>query len=455
MRSWKPMKTKMNLNSRRCLFRVMGAMAMLGTFVIASGCQMAPCNEVQRTYERAVRAESSFQPLSAEGSPHLAMAIRLDLLNDLTKGLLNAAIGEAISHRGTLTVSGQNVAYGVSSRGATLRFDASNQCATCLRIRGDIDAAVEATLPVVGRRSSPLSGGIDWTVPLAVNREADGKVAVFIDTRQAVRMAVPRVQNAALRSLPSQWRGVIESALVSELASVLAENMPAIRLFGYELPGLGLGGLEITPSLFSFDARSNALVLGVRTNLPVPESAFSQAELVEALRLGEGQNIALGVQPAAIAAAVRLGMQQNRIARRYTLIGEASRNGTSHAVVDRLKVGGHPRVSDALALGMDFRLFNFGSGLGCFSMRGDARSRIQIRNGRVELAVEGVNFSGSALADAVNWGSAQFIEQSQRMVSKTLNDDMVFSPEMGLSLRGDRVSTAAGMVVLRGAGQTR
>lgn len=455
MSCWKTKNPRSTITSNKrkpsiCLL-ILGALMLAGLM----SCEMAPCQDIQQNFERTVRAEPGFQGLTDQGAPHLAMAIRLDLLNDLTGAILNSSVGQALAHRGSVSISGQNVAYGITSTGANLRLDASGQCPTCLRIRGDLDARVEATLPIVGTQASPLSGSIDWTIPLAVARESDGKVAVFIDTAQALRMGVPRIQNGALQALPQQWRGLVESALLPELASRIANELPPLRLFGFETPNLGLGGLEISPALFAFDGPSNALVLGIRTNLPVAETGVSQGDLLSALTLGEGQNVALGVQPAALVSAVRIGMQQNRIARRYNINGQANRNGTAHAVVDRFRVVPQGGQNSALGLDLDFRLFNFGSGFGCFSMNGNALSRLQVQNGRVELAVEGVNFSGSALADAANWGSAHFIEQTQLMVSRTLNEDMVFSPEVGMSLRGDQVSTAAGMIVLRGAGRAQ
>ncbi len=427
---------------------VVSAVVLLTTL---TGCDAASCTEVQRNYDRTVNREAGLAELTETGAPHLAMAIRLDLLNDLSAGLIDTAVGEALGKRGSLRVSGQTIDYAMSSTGANLRLDASSACDTCLRIRGDIDGEAAVTLPVVGRQSSPLTGSLDWTMPLAVGRDDDGKVAIFLDTAEALRMGVPTLQGR-MSALPDSWSNLVASALASELADEVANAVPPIRLIGYEMPSLGLRGLEMTPSLFAFDSNANALVLGVRTNLAVAQSQSSRGDLMSALALSDGQNIALGVAPGAVMEAVRLGMQQDRVPRRYNLAGSAQRDGTAHAVVDNFGVGSHSGAADALAMGLDFRLFNFGSGWGCFSMDGNSRSRLAINNGRLELDVEEVEFTGSGIANAANWASAQFIQHTQGVVAHTLNDDIVFSPDVGMSLRGDRVSTAAGLLVLRGQG---
>lgn len=417
-----------------------------------AGCDVAPCDEVQRDYNRTVRRQASLEPLRESGAPDLAMAIRLDFLNELSAGALNQALKQALAVNGRLNVSGgQSVPYSLSAAGANLRFDASSACPRCVRVRGNIDGQVEATLPIVGRVGSPLAGSMDWTIPLDVAREDDGRVAIFLDTAQAVRMGLPQL-TGRLKGLPDTWSSVIATALNSELAERLSRSVPPLRLVGYKLPNLGLRGLEMAPALFAFDSQTNALVLGIRTNLPVRAQAKSEGEYLRALSLAEGQNIALAVQPGAVLEAVRVGMQQGQVPKQYNLSGQANRRGPAHVVVDDFKVQPHRGGADALGLGLDFRIFNFGTDWGCFRLGGDARSRFSLRNGRAELEVEDVSFSGSGIASAANWASAQFIQQSQRVLSHTLNEEIVLSPNVGMRLRGDRISTEAGMLVLKGQG---
>lgn len=433
---------------RRGVYFLVFIMLILG----AAGCDVAPCDEVQRDYNRTVRRQASLEPLSDSGAPHLAMAIRLDFLNELSAGALNQALKQALAVNGRLNVpGGQSIPYSLSAAGASLRFDASNACPRCIRVRGNIDGQVEATLPILGRKGSPLSGTMDWTIPLDVKRENDGKVAIFLDTAQAVRMGLPQIVGR-LNGLPDSWSSVIATALNTELAERLSRSIPSLRLVGYQLPSLGINGLEIAPALFAFDAQSNALVLGIRTNLPVQVSARSESEYMRALSLSQGQNIALAIQPGAVLEAVRVGMQQGKVPTQYSLTGQANRRGPAHVVVDNFTAAEHSGGGDSLGLGLDFRIFNFGADWGCFRLGGDARSRFSLRDGRAELEVEDVSFSGTGIANAANWASAQFIEQSQRVISYTLNDDIVLSPNMGMSLRGDRISTEAGMLVLRGRG---
>ncbi len=428
---------------------VVVALAVVAT--VGTGCDGASCQEVERNYERNLRAEPGMAQLTEDGAPHLAMAMRLDLFNDLAGGVITTAVQQALNSSGTLSVQGQSIPYGLSSSGANLRFDASDACDACLRVRGDLDGQVSATLPMVGEQRTPLSGSIDWTVPLGVSRDDDGHVSLFLDTAEAVRMGAPALQGQ-LTGLSGTWAQPVTNALLSELATVVARQVPPVRLVGFEMPRLGIAGLELTPSLFHLDGSTNALVLGVRTNLPVSTGGDANA-VRQALALQDGQNIALAIDPQAVVETVRAGMQQGRIARRYSLSGEARRDGSSHALVDRLQVGSHPQSRDALALGLDFRVFNFGSGFGCFSMDGLATSRLQVDGGRVALELEDVNFTGSRFADVANWGSAQFIDRAATVVTATLNESVVLTPEVGMNLRGDRVSAEAGMLVLRGQGR--
>ena len=432
----------------------MAAAIALSAVVVSmtAGCDVQNCDDVQRQYERTVERETGLEELTDQGAPHLAMAMRLDLVNDLTSGLIDAAVGEALGHRGNLDIgAGQTVRYSVGSTGADLRFRASDACTTCLRVSGSIKGDAEVDLPLVGVQSSPLSGSMDWTVPLAVARNGD-EVAIFLDTEEALRMGAPRLQGQ-LNALDNQWATAVANELLPILADAVAREVPPLRLVGYEMPELGLNGLDITPSLFAFDGSSNSVILGIRTNLPVQTARGSDQDFIGALSLADGQNIALAVQPGLAVEAVRHAFRTRNLDRRYNLNGEARRDGQLYAVVDSLNVGGGRGNSDAVNLGLDFRLFNFRSQLACYTMGGLVSSTLQISNGRMRLNVDDVEFTGGgALVEAANWGSARFVQQSHEIINRSLDDDLVVTSDMGLSLQANRLSTQSGMLVLGGQG---
>jgi hypothetical protein len=393
---------------------MMAAVAAVCAMVLATttGCDVQNCDDVQRQYERTIEREAGLEELTDQGAPHLAMAMRLDLVNDLTSSLIDAAVGDALGQRGNLDLgAGQTVRYSVGATGADLQFRASDACNTCLRISGSVEGDAEVNLPVVGTQSSPLSGSIDWTVPLAVSRNGD-EVAIFLDTEEALRMGAPRLQGQ-LNALGNQWATTVANELLPILADAVAREVPPLRLVGYEVPDLGLNGVDITPSLFAFDGSSNSVILGIRTNLPVQTARGSDRDFMGALALADGQNIALAVQPGLAVEAVRHGFRTRNLDRRYNLNGEARRDGQLFAVVDSLNVGGGRANTDAVDLGLDFRLFNFRSQLACYTMGGLVSSTLQINNGQLRLNVDDVEFTGGgALVEAANWGSARFVQQS-------------------------------------------
>lgn len=416
-----------------------------------AGCDIQACSEVQDDYEQAVTRESGLVALDDDGPPHLAMALRLDFVNELTSAVLERAIGDAVSAGGSIDVSGESVGFSLGSTGASVQLEASDACDGCLRVFGDFDGDAEVELPLVGTQSSPLRGSLDLVIPLDVGRDGDD-VAVFLDTSEAARLGMSSV-DTRLTGLSDTWSGPVASALSAELADSLAERLDPVRLVGYELPDLGLGGLEITPSLFVLDEASNALILGVRTNTDVGAQSHSDDRFVQALSLDDGQNVALGIQPGFAVEAVRLGLREERVPRRYSLTGNARDDGPAYAVVDRFDAGPHDSVADAVGLGLDFRVFNFQSSLGCFSMDGLAKSRLQITDGEIELDVEDVDFSGgSGISDVANWASAEFVQNSHSVLRSSVDDGVISSSGLGVSMRGDRVSTEAGLLVLRGLG---
>ena len=442
---------------RRSIIGLTG-IALAATTVSAlalTGCNLQDCDAVQGDYEQALVRESALVELDDQGPPHLAMALRLDFVNDLTSSVLDRVIGEALDLGGSLNVSGQTLGFSLGSTGANLGLAASDRCDGCLQVAGDFDGDFSVDLPGLGSRSSPLKGGMDWVVPLSVGRDG-GDAAIFLDTPEAARMGGLSL-DARLDGLSSTWASPVASALSTEIASVLESRLNPIRLVGYALPDLGLGGLELTPSLFRLDGASNSLILGVRTNADVQTAMRSDQDFVDALSLSGGQNVALGIQPGFVVEAVRLGLREERIPRRYSTRGEARDDGPARAVVDDFRAGAHGSGGDAVGLGLDFRLFNFQTlqGLGCFSVDGLAESRLAIQDGQIALELENVDFTGGGgLIDAANWASAEFIESSQTVVSRSLNDDVISSAGLGVSLRGDRVSTDAGMLILRGVGSS-
>ena len=424
----------------------------VGALGLAStSCDPESCDQIRDSYQQAVDSEPGLVSLDEDGPPHVAMALQLDLVNELTGDLVDREIGEAMSLRGAMDVEGQSVDYRVVPSNVDLQFEASGACDGCLRVFGDIGGEVEVDIPVVGIQSTPLSGSMDWTVPLDVARDGED-VAVFFDSEEAVRMGGLELE-ANLNRLPGDWSRPITDALVAELSERVVGEVEPFRLAGYEMPNLGVDDLEIAPALFVLDEASNSMVLGLTSNLGVSASSRDDAEFVEALSLADGQNAGLGVHPRVVVEAVRLGFREGDIPRRYTIAGNADREGPAFAVVDDLGVGPHETRTDNLGLGLNFRVFNFRSRMACFSMRGETKGRMGIDAGRLDLEIEDVEFTGPAgVADAANWGAAEFVEHSQRLISRSLDDGVVSMPETDMDLQFEALDTAAGMMVVRGTG---
>ncbi len=430
---------------------VVGGVAAMLTL---SGCDMQNCQEVQRDYDQAVSQQSGLVDLEEQGAPHLAMALRMDFVNDISGRLIDKAIGDSLGGSTSLSLGGgQSAGVTLGASGASLKLEASDACNGCLRVHGDLSGDVGVELPVVGDRSSSMSGSMDWVVPLDVRPHGD-EVGLFLDTEEAARMGAPAV-TTRLPGLSDSWAEPVASALADELAERIAERIDPIRLLSYGLPSFGIDGLEVTPSLFSLSEADNALVLGLRTNADVATGDHGDDAFIDALSLEGGQNVALGVQPGLVTEVVRHGLRGGRIADRYSLRGQARDDGSNRVVVDAFDAGPHPTDSDAVGLDLDFRLFNYDSAVSCYSAGALGQTRLAIQDGQLDLAVENIEFSGaSAITEAANWASADFFEESRSVLSRSLDDEVIESEGLGVSLDGDRVSTSAGMVVLRAFGSS-
>ncbi len=419
-----------------------------------SGCNLQECQEVQNNYEDAVTRESGFIELDEDGPPHLAMALRMDFVNDLSTRALNAAIGDALGTGGTLDLGGgQSAGFSMEATGADLNLDASPQCGGCVRVSGEFDGGIDASLPGGSERSSPLRGSFSWVVPLDVGRDGD-EIAIFFDTEQAIEMGLPSI-DAWAGELSDTWESQITAALNELIADRIASRFAPVRLMGYAMPQFGLEGLEFAPSLFSLESDSNTLILGLRTNTDVRDRDGSPQDVVDALSLDEGSNVALAIQPGFVTEAVRIALRDDEVPRRYSLSGRARDDGPARVVADRFNVGPHQVDADALELGLDFRVFCFDGGLGCFSLRALSTSRFAIEDGQLAFDVEDVEFRDAGyLTDAANWASAEFVDHTQGVVRRSLDEGVVSSEESSVEVRGDRVRTEAGLLILSGVGSS-
>lgn len=430
---------------------VLAAVGLVVAGMTLSGCDPESCDQVRNSYQQALDSEPGLDDLTDEGSPHAAVSVDMDRLNDWTADLITAAVGDALSVGGSFNVEGQSVDYSVGSTGANLRLEASDACGACLRVHGDIDGDASVDLPLIGSQSTPLNGSMDWTVPLDVGLDGDD-AAIFFDAPEAVRMGTPTIQ-ASLDGLPGDWASPVASQLVDQLSESVAEEIDPIRLMGYELPDLGLGGVEIAPSMLALDPGTNTLTLGIRTNLPVEPSPGLEDEIADAMALDGGSAAALAVHPRLAVEGARMAMRGGDVPRRYTLRGEADDDGDAYALVDDLSADAHDEHTDALRLGLNFRAFNFRSWIGCFSMRGESKSRLAISDGQLEFEVEDVELSDTGgFFERGNWAAADFVDFSQLMITRSLDDDGISVPGVDVNLLPQGVSTEAGMVIMRTSG---
>lgn len=430
---------------------IAGIMGVVGVAAGLSGCDPESCDQIEGHYQTALDSEPGLVELDDERPPHAAIAVDLDRLNDWTAPVIEGIFTEVLTLSGGFQVEGESVQYSLDMTQLDLQLGASDACEACLRVTGDLDGDAGVNLPMLGDQSTPLAGSLDWAVPLSVGMD-EGDAAVFFDTEEAVRMNTPAVE-AQLTALDDQWAGPVAAELASELGDIIADHVDPIRLFGYEPPSFGIEGFELVPNLLAFDEASNSVVLGVRTNLGVEVPREQGDQMVEAMALHDGSAAAVGVNPRVVVEGVRLALDQGDVPRRYTMSGRADEGGSGHAVVDDLSAESHSTVADALQLGLNFRVFNFGNPIACFSARGETLSRLAVDEGTVELELEDVEFSGGGpLTDMANWGSAQFVDHADTLMQETLDDAVLSIPGVEVDLLPETVSTEAGMITLRTSG---
>lgn len=202
---------------------------------------------------------------AAQLPTHLALSLRPGALNDLVKrATLKALRGALASGDGDLDVAGKKLPYRMRADAVAVGLEASDKCATCVKIGGKLLGKLGFSLPLIGQVDVPVSGDYGLVAPLVFSREGDALV-IALDLKQAPRFGGFLV-DARLDKLPSSLRGKVQQRVQRRLTSLpLFERQ--ITLLKLPASKLGVKDLVLLPAALTIDAQTGALTLGLWTNL--------------------------------------------------------------------------------------------------------------------------------------------------------------------------------------------
>lgn len=435
-----------------------------------AGCSNQACVKVKQGYEQALQQEGQAQlqqveadaaavapaPAAAAGQAvagakapvHVGVAIRYELLNEIigrtTQALLTTGLQVAKSQ---LKLDAMKIDFSVTGKPLDLEVTAADACDHCFRITGKLGGGLKINSPIL-QNSIPLRGEFSFVAPVQLQPDPEGGARLMLDLAEVARYTKGAIIEPELKQLPPAITRVVELPLTRALTEQLMASLEPVELFDYRGPDLGVEGLEIVPATLRSDAASKTLFVGFATNLPGMDDAMEPVAALE-----QGESLALSVHPQMVLHALRILMNKGKVPRSYTLQGEASPQGTANVVLTSLRTGAvGGGQAEGLALG--FKGFNVADGGPCFWFDAVARMRAAIRDGKVVVEVQEVNFTNSSLPGVVqqfgNWASAAFIEEGVRLVDQSLRVPRLEVPGVEAALDLGALEVTPERLVVRG-----
>ncbi len=333
--------------------RMTPALVALGLLAGAGGCRgedvSFDCDNQKMKFERIAAKEQ--QPLLDEipsaGPYPVALQISEEGLNRLVAGIID----DEVPFGGTLPFgllpTGPGEATFEATSVPTLEIADVPRCPNCVLLKVDFGVELDS-------QGEPLSSGVGFVelaIPVVLEAdEAAGTTTVVAD--------YPNVfihdWKLSVFGFDSETHDTIAGALKVLMEEEIAGKYDRVDLLTLGSWNIGAGNVKIVARELQLKPDLHKMVLGMHSNLPLPEGAG----LDLSAELPEGVPMKVTIAIPLIQAMTYQMFAEGEIPRRYDEEGQADRRGLYGVTVDHMR----SRAGAASALETQFRVWRIGEG---------------------------------------------------------------------------------------------
>ena len=429
-----------------------------------SGCAQQ-CKQMSADYERTLAREAALEQTAQEApalptmATHVGLGVRLDLISALALTLLGEQVGPLLKLVTKIPLgAGQVVDVNLNGAPINLRFEQDSACPQCFRLAGELGGSLTVVLPVLGKQTLPLGGSLRLIAPIVFETVGQDTIRVKLDTQKFVDYAQSAILNLDIKQLPDSWVDALKQPLTTRLIAQLSQQLKPINLLTFQSPDFGVKGLRLMPSSMAFEPTKKALFLGFTTNLP-GIAADEGLDIQSAVSFQGDENVAMAIQPHIIPTLVTLLMKDGQIPRRYTTDGKADEAGPAHITLSAFSFAGQrsaataaptatgsPRSSHLYAQGssgpqsrldqaqpspmsLGFRAWNL-LGAACFWFDAVVSGDVTLQDRVLTVELQDIKLTDASIAPSlikglVNWRTAQFLQETKTLMTRTLGQPKI------------------------------
>ena len=322
----------------------------------------------------------------------------------------------------------------------------------CFNLAANLGGDMVVDVPLLGRQRVPLNGDVKLVAPMIFNPKDDGTIEMILDLTKIGDFAGTALSLEVSKNLPEAIGRAIRQPLAKELTSRLAGQLKPVHLATFATPEFGIAGVKFIPSSLAFDSANQAIFVGFATNLPgAPQGQALNSKM--ALQFGEGENIAVALQPSLIMHAVSAAIQQGTVPRQYSLQGKASADGPAHVTMNGIEIAGQNASTTSTPLGVGFRTWTMGTGP-CFWFDALVSGAVSLNQSKLAINLNDIKVVNASVAPQLiqgiaNWKGAEFVKQTKRVMETTLAEPKFAIPGGALQLAASSLGSDATTLTLR------
>ena len=328
--------------------RLLAALA-LGAMATLVGCRgedvTFDCENQAMNFLRTVDAEDrALRDIPENGPFPVTMTLTEDALNRLVAGIID----DEVPFAGT-------VPFGVLPEGpGEAEFEANDVpeiivrdvegCRRCVILRVSFGVRLD-------QEGDPLSSGsgfADIAVPLTLEA-GDGTTTILADYSEAF------IDDwyLSVYGFDSDKNEILAGALKLLMTEQIQAGFEPLALFSIGSWSIGQGEVKMAARKVFVQGEQERLVLGLATNLPLPDEAGLDVETP----LPEGVAIGVAMDPILLDTMARRMMEEGEIPTRYNEEGEADADGIYAVSINDIEAGG-----TGSNLNTDFRVWRTAEG---------------------------------------------------------------------------------------------
>jgi len=396
----------------------------LGLMASVGGCRgedvSIDCENQTMAFLREVDGEDrQLRDIPESGPFPVTMTITEDSLNRLVEGIIDDEVPFAGS-----------VPFGVLPEGpGEAEFEASGVpnviirevvgCRRCVVLRVNFGVRLD-------QEGDPLSSGSGFAeiaVPLTLEaNEAEGTTTILANYAEAF------IDDwyLSVYGFDSDKNETLAGALKILMTEQIQQNFEPLALFSIGSWSIGEGNVKLATRRVFVQSEQKRLVLGMSTNLPLPDSGGLDVEAP----LPEGVAIGVSMDPVLLDTMARRMMEEGEIPTRYDEDGEADAEGIYAVSINTIQYGGARSKLDT-----EFRVWRTAEGYCGFAnvsmpvtvALSDNMKRIDVTAGSATLIPgmnEGIGVAAEEEASLVDENQdlvATFREALTEQLAETLN----------------------------------